>query len=73
MNTCLGCGRDTSDDYCNRCIGHSRKDDEVGRDQRDWWTLGGNPNDYDAGCDDEPEKPVDQLPFGFHEIGKRKK
>jgi len=73
MNTCLGCGRDTSGEYCNRCIGHDRKDDEVGRTQRDWWMLGGNPNDYDSGSDDEPEKFTDELPFGFHEIGKRKR
>ena len=25
LRCCLGCGRDTTDDYCTRCIGHTRR------------------------------------------------
>jgi hypothetical protein len=76
MNTCQSCGRDTeSPDYCSKCIGRPatlKAAEQVGRDQRWSWMLGGTPIDDDAIDDDVDDESVNELPFGFHYIRKKK-
>lgn len=63
MTNCESCGRDTTGIHCSHCIGHFRKDDQIGRSQLSSLSAGGNAFEGESS----------ELPFGYHYVSRKPK